>query len=221
MTRDNFTDVPGFLLPDSPLSDCHTRKGWLKAVDDKARKTRKGDEEDGAFTVTDGEDEDGEEDGDGGDEGAGERGGAKVVDGEEGEGGGGDEAEYGEAEGAEEGGHGGVVFMVLLPLAYDNDEGGGQQDDGEGGDEGAEEGHIGRVACRSDGGVADVGGGVDAYGTGGYLADSENVGKFCRSNPGMTGYHLVVDEGNHGVAATEGEESDEEEGVEELEEDHG
>ena len=71
-----------------------------------------------------------------------------------------------------------------------------------------------------DGGVAYVGGGVDANGTGCHLGHGHDVGKLSHRHPMVVGHYLALNHGEHGITATETEESDEEKGVEELEVEH-
>ena len=106
------------------------------------------------------------------------------------------------------------------PAADDEDERHGEDEDGEGGDECPGDGHGGGVAFGKDGRVARIGGGVDAHGAGGNLADGQDVGEFLCREPPVLFDDSTLDEGDHRIASTEGEETDDEEGDEELEENH-
>ena len=138
----------------------------------------------------------------------------------EGEGGGGDEADDGEAEDAEEGVERGLVLMAQEPASHDEDERQGEDEHGQGGHDGGGDGEGGGIAFGDGGGVAGIGGGVDAHRAGGDLADGQDVGELLGGEPGMVVDDGVLDEGNHRIASAEGEEADEQEGVEEGEEEH-
>lgn len=140
--------------------------------------------------------------------------------GEEGEGCGGDESDDGEAEEAKDGVEGGLVLVAQEPASHDEDECQGEDEHRQGGDDGGGDGDGGGVAFGDGGGVAGIGGGVDAHGAGGDLADGQDVGELLGGEPGMVVDDGVLDEGNHRIASAEGEEADEEEGVEEGEEEH-
>ena len=64
--------------------------------------------------------------------------------------------------------------------------------------------------------VADVGGGIDGDGAGGGLRDGRHVQKLLLLQPAPLGDEFVFQQGDHGVAAAEGEETDLEHGPEQL-----
>ena len=66
--------------------------------------------------------------------------------------------------------------------------------------------------------VTDVGGAVDADGTWGHLGDGHDVGEQALGNPGVRRNHLCLNEGQHGIAPSEGKEADDEERHKQLEE---
>ena len=63
-----------------------------------------------------------------------------------------------------------------------------------------------RVAGLCADRVADIGGRVDGDGPGGDLRDGYDVGEFGVGHPGVLHDHFVLDEREHGVAASEAEE---------------
>ena len=130
------------------------------------------------------------------------------------DGGGGDEADDGEAKDLENDVEGRIGLVGEEPTANDEDEGHGEDENGKGGDEGTSDGYGRGVALGDDGGVACIGGGVNAYGTGGDLADGQDVGELLRGEPAVLFDNGTLDEGYHRIAAAEGEEADDEEGVE-------
>ena len=144
-------------------------------------------------------------------------GGGEVLGGHEQEGRGGKEAHDGGAEAGEDVLYGGVVLILHQELGDEEHKDEGGQDDGEGGRGRAEDAHEVGATAVDDGGVAYVGGGIDADGTGGHLRHGDDVGELTHGHPVVVGDYLTLDHGDHGVAAAEAEEADEEEGVEELE----
>ena len=70
------------------------------------------------------------------------------------------------------------------------------------------------IAGIMDGGIAAVGGGVDADGAGGHLRDGDDIGELGGGEPMVTLDGLMLDEREHTVAATESEQADFKEGDE-------
>ena len=56
--------------------------------------------------------------------------------------------------------------------------------------------------------IAHIGGTVDAYRTRRHLRDGHYVRELLQGEPVMVGHHLILDEGQHGVTASETEHSD-------------
>ena len=67
------------------------------------------------------------------------------------------------------------------------------------------------IAGIMDSGIAAVGGGVDADGAGGHLRDGDDIGELGGGEPMVTLDGLVLDEGEHAVAAAKAEEANLEE----------
>ena len=82
------------------------------------------------------------------------------------------------------------------------------------------EGRQCRAPYATCGGVADVGGRVDADGAGSHLADGNDVGKFLRREPLVARDHLSLNHREHGISAAEPEQSDFEERIEQLQPNH-
>lgn len=126
------------------------------------------------------------------------------------------ETYYGGTEALEDVFYDGVGSIFHQELADEEHEDEGGEDDGEGGCEAAQDGPGVPVAGVGDAGVAHIGGGVDADGSGRHLADCDNVGELSHSEPVVSVDDFALYHGNHGVAAAEAEESDFEEAVEEF-----
>lgn len=176
----------------------------------EAYKTGGEDEEDGADAAQ-GEDEDCSKKTQAEEELEGEAGLAEAVGGEQLEGSGANEAYNHLAQQTEDVVDIAVAFAALQENDCKEHEDDGQQDDGAGGQQGTKDGLPRFVARVEDGGVACIGGGVDAHRARRHLADGKDVGKLLRGEPVVVDGHLTLDEGYHGIAAPEREEPDFEE----------
>ena len=136
---------------------------------------------------------------------------------EEEERGGGDHAHDGGTE------HGEDTLDARMVLVANQDAAEGKHDDerreyeGDGGNSAAQNAHKYAVAILHGGGVANVGGTVDAYRTRCHLADCHDVGELLGGNPVVARHHLAVDQRDDGVATSEAEESHLEESDEKKE----
>ena len=77
------------------------------------------------------------------------------------------------------------------------------QTHGKGGDEAAP-----HTAC---GCIAHVGSAVDANGSRGHLTHCHNIGKLLGSEPSVTGHHLALYQGEHGISASKAKQANLEE----------
>jgi hypothetical protein len=75
-------------------------------------------------------------------------------------------------------------------------------------------------ASVDDGGISDVGGGIDANRTRCHLRDGNDIRELTHRHPMVVRDDLTLNHRDHGIATAEAEEAYEEEGVEELKEDH-
>ncbi len=76
------------------------------------------------------------------------------------------------------------------------------------------------VARILDGGIAAVGGGVDADGTRRHLRDGDDIGKLCRRQPVVVLHRLVLNQRQHAVSPSESEEADLKERDKQIEKNH-
>ena len=190
-------------------------------VNQQARYAAEQDEQDGTGFEFEGGDEHHGEDGDA-DEKLQRVGGvgAERFGGDHQQGGGGNQAHHGHAEHGQGGGHHGVLPVPHQQVADNEHHDDGQQDGGEGGGQCAEDARPFRVARVDHGGVARVGGGVDAHGTGCDLRGGHNVGELLRGQPALFLHHVVLDEGNGGQSSAETEDADLQEGEKQPQENH-
>ena len=148
------------------------------------------------------------------------RGTAEIVLGGEQQSGGGNHTDYGRPQNLEDALYNFVAAVGQQIAADHQDEQTGEQYHGKGTHYGAQDADPWRVAGIHHGRVAGVCGHIDADGSGGHLAHSHDVGKFLDGHPSVFFNHLVLYEGDHGVAASEVEDADFAEGIEELPENH-
>ncbi len=95
----------------------------------------------------------------------------------------------------------------------------GRHADGKGGNERPQDAVTDPSGLHADR-VADIGGRVDGNRSGGNLRHGHNIGKLATRHPAVAGDHLVLDQRQHGVAASKTEEADLKIGEEELPKDH-
>ena len=109
---------------------------------------------------------------------------------------------------------------MLLVLQKELADGEHQEERGEyngkGGRGRTDDAHPVGIAGIQQGGVAHVGGRVDADGSGRHLADSYDVCEFLCREPPVAGDHFALYHGEHGIAASKAEQTYLEEGIEEL-----
>ncbi len=134
--------------------------------------------------------------------------------------GGGQQSHHGGAQTLEDAFHRVCLHVFHEHLADENHQNKRRQHQREGGGEGAEHGHRRAVAGVENGGVAAVGGRVDAHGAGRHLADGHDVGELCRGHPVPVVHHLALNKREHAVAAAKSEQPDFKKGDEEIEENH-
>lgn len=113
-----------------------------------------------------------------------------------------------------------MVLVLQEEAGNEQHEDEGRQGDGKGGCGTAEDAHPVGTSCIDDGGVAYVGGGIDANGSGCHLRDGDDVGEFTHRHPMVVRDDFALYHREHGIATAETEEAYEEEGDEELEKEH-
>ena len=86
------------------------------------------------------------------------------------------------------------------------------QDNGKAGDEAAQDAPGMRVAGIYNAAIAYVSCAIDTDGTRRTLADGHNIGKLACGQPVVVAHHFALNHGYHGIASSETEQTDEEEG---------